>query len=386
MKSRIAAGRTGKGRSYLSSEQTLPEIDWVVSSSPHVKAKESTSRIMWSVNASLMPAAAWAVYQFGWHAAYVIAMCVFTCVVTEYVCNRMRSRPATIADGSAILTGLLLAFILPSSLVIEVRPAPGVVVQSLALLPWYIPVVGSIVAIGIAKHCFGGLGHNIWNPALVGRAFCQISFGSMITMPFWPFPRAVDGVTAATSLSKTATTNYSVAELFIGNCSGSLGEVSALLLLVGVAYLVFKKYVNWRLPLAYIGALVVCCLVFALLRKTGMASWANDYAESFAGLREGAVTAEVFAHSVSGFIARVMFSGGVMLGALYMATDMVTSPLTNRGQLIYGLGCGILTALIRVFGNMPEGVCYAILIMNTVRPYIDRISRQKILGEAKPNA
>jgi len=369
----------------LSPEEAAPAIRWSVSSSPHIRASESTGRIMWSVAATLLPAAAWSIYIFGAAALYVMAMCVASCLVAEYACNRLRGRTHTLGDGSAVVTGLLLAFVLPSHSVIAVARESGTILQ-LQLLDWKVPVLGSVFAIAVVKHCFGGLGHNIWNPALAGRAFVQLSFAKFVSPPTWPWPRGetLDAMTQATSLSKASEAIIPIKALFFGNCPGSLGEVSAFLLLLGAGYLVIRKYVDWRLPLGYFVALIVFATLFAWnTRVAGVPAWVNQFARSFESLRTGKSQWGYFWESWSVFSLRQIFSGGVMLGALYMATDMVTSPLTRRGQLYYGIGCGLLTALIRFFASMPEGVCYAILLMNTVRPYIERISRPRVLGETK---
>jgi len=255
-----------------------------------------------------------------------------------------------------------------------------------------------MVAIGITKHCFGGLGSNIWNPALVGRAFVQLAYPQHVSLARWPWPApwglmttSPDAITQATMLSKsgTALTTTSVAgwtveplwRTFLGLEPGSLGEVSALLLLLGGIYLIVRKYVDWRLPLGYILALVVFATLFAWSPRTGVAPWVNDFAETFARLRNGQVSFGGFLSDWLWFGGMQVFAGGVMLGAFYMATDMVTSPLTTRGQFIFGVGCGFLTAVIRFFAGYPEGVCYAILLMNTVRPYIDRYTRPRIIGQ-----
>lgn len=343
---------------------------------------------MWSVAACLIPAAVWGVFVFGWGAAYVMALCIGACVATEYICNRMRKRPATIADGSAFLTGLLLAFVLPSHSVVTRILADGSQTLQIELLSWRVPVVASLVAIAVVKHCFGGLGHNIWNPALAGRAFVQISFPALVSPPAWPWPVGMpDAVTHATSLSKTTATFIPLDNLFFGFCPGAIGEVSAALLLLGAIYLMLKKHVDWRLPFSFIVALSLCATLFAWASAdTGVAGWVAQFSKDIALFRKGLTPINVLAESWGEFIARTIFSGGVILGAFYMATDMVTSPLSRRGQLYFGLGCGLLTALIRSFSGMPEGVCFAILLMNTVRPYIDRISRQRVLGETKEKA
>jgi len=354
----------------------MPEIEWTVSASPHLRETESTARIMWSVVAALAPAGAWSVYLFGAAVLYVIALCVGTAVVTEIVIQRLRRRPQTISDGSAVVTGLLLAYVLPSHSISESG--------QLILLKWYVPVVGALVAIAIVKHCFGGLGHNIWNPALAGRAFVQLSFASRVSLAQWPWPaNGADAVTRATALSDSATAaNFTVADLFIGRVPGSLGEVSALLLVIGGIYLIGKKYVNWRLPLGFLLALVLLTTLFAWSPHEQMAPWMADFARRFQALRQGE-GGGAFLGAWPGFAARQILAGGVILGAFFMATDMVTSPLSSKGQFIFGLGCGALTALIRFFSGLPEGVCYAILLMNMVRPYIDRCTRPRVLGESR---
>jgi len=371
----------------LGKEDTA-QVEWLVAASPHIRARESTPRIMWSVSACLIPAAVWGVFVFGWPAAYVMVMCISACVVTEYICNRLRKRPTTVGDGSAFLTGLLLAFVLPSHSVVQQTLADGSQVVRLGLLDWRVPVIGSVVAIGIVKHCFGGLGHNIWNPALAGRAFVQLSFGRLVSPPEWPWPAgAPDAVTHATSLSKTTAAFIPLDRLFFGYCPGSIGEVSAFLLIIGAVYLMIRRYVDWRLPLGFIAALGVFATFFAWSPGgSRVAGWAAEFAKQFSAFRGGEEAFSAFVQDWGSFVVRTVFSGGAILGAFYMATDMVTSPLSRRGQLYFGLGCGFLTALIRAFSGMPEGVCYAILLMNTVRPYVDRISRPRVLGQTKEKA
>ena len=365
----------------MSTTEALPEVEWLVGASPHLLERESTARIMWSVVAVLIPAGVWGVFIFGGAALYVIALCVGTAVLTEALIQQLRRRPQTISDGSAVVTGLLLAYVLPSHSVV-VGPSGEV---RLALLKWQVPVIGAIVAIAIAKHCFGGLGHNIWNPALVGRAFVQLSFAKHVSMVQWPWPLGVapDAVTRATSLSKSTAATIGVKELFFGYCPGCLGEVSAFLLLLGVCYLLIRRYVNWRLPLGYLVTLLVLATLLAWSPADGMVGWIRQFARDFAGLRSGDVGGGVFLNSWLAYAGRQLFSGGAMLGALFMATDMVTSPLSGKGQLLFGIGCGLFTVLIRFYSGYPEGVCYAILLMNTVRPYIDRCTRPRVLGERK---
>ncbi len=371
------------GDDSLKSSLSLDEIDWVVSASPHLRKGDTTAHIMWTVSATLVPALAWGVYVFGWAALYVVALCVATCLATEYLCNRLRRRPSTLLDGSAVVTGLLMAFILPSHSVVVASTASGSSTL-LTLLDWKVPVFGSFFAIAIVKQAFGGLGHNIWNPALAGRAFVQLSFSASMVPPEWPWPPATDGVTSATALS-AGSPGFTVKELFFGVCPGCIGEVSAFLLLAGAVVLVARKIIDWRLPIAYMVSLVVVATLCAWSAREPSAApaWVNEFARLFEGLRAGDVGLAAFGEGWLGFAARQLFAGGLMLGALYMATDMVTSPLTPRGPVYFGIGCGVLTALIRSFAGMPEGVCYAILLMNTARPYVDRISRQRILGERK---
>jgi len=328
---------------------------WVVSVSPHIASTESTSRIMWQVVAALIPAGIWAVIQFGPGVLWVVGLCVVTCVACEAIIQKLRGRPVTVHDGSAVVTGLLLAYVLPAQVVVE---------GEVRLMPWFVPVVGSIVAIAVAKQAFGGLGNNIWNPALVGRAFVQVSWAKYVSLSQWAVPRIrgeglVDATTAATALY-TKKALYTTADLFLGRIPGSIGEISALLLLAGGIYLIARKYVDWRLPACYFAAVAVLAVVLPA--------------------KEGAACI----HAVNNPLDH-LFAGGVMIGALFMASDMVTSPLTHRGQAVFGLGCGILTVLIRFYTGYPEGVCYAILLMNTTRPLIDRHTRPSVFGAKTPS-
>lgn len=325
------------------------ERKWVVGVSPHLRAPETTSRIMWQVVLALAPAGLWGVYWFGWPALWVIALSVGAAVLAEAATQFLSKRPVTVGDGSAVITGLLLAYVLPSH------------TQDLRLLPWYVPVTGAVVAVGLAKHCFGGLGQNVWNPALVGRAFVQVSFPTYVSLPTWPTPWA-DAATQATALAQTPAepVAYGVGELFLGRVPGCVGEVSAVLLLLGGAFLVARKIVDWRLVAAYLASVVV--LVAVLPAPEGTA-WAGQ---------------PFFRMS-----AYHLFAGGLMLGAFFMATDMCTSPLTRKGQVVFGLGCGVLTALFRLYSAMPEGVAYSILLMNSATPLIDRHTRPRVLGEKR---
>lgn len=329
----------------------LPE--WLtVSSSPHVKTAESTEKIMWTVNATLLPATLWGVYQFGLQALWVVLVSVLAAVVTEGVVLRLRGLACANRDGSAVLTGLLLALCLP----------PG--------FPLWMTALGSAFAIFIAKHCFGGLGQNIFNPAHIGRAFLLASFPVLMTT--WtairpasasaPADLLIDGVTTATPLGVMKEHGFEAVSavfgpgwelywnLFLGTVNGSIGEVSALFLLLGGAWLIFKRYISWEGPVVYIATVAVL-------------SWIYDGGAVFGGHPLFAV-----------------LSGGLIIGAFFMITDYVTTPITRKGQIIFALGGGLLVWLIRTFGGYPEGVCYSILLMNCFTPLIDRFIKPKRYG------
>ena len=331
-----------------------------VGPSPHINDRETVPKIMWSVVIALLPALLVAAYNFGWYALVVVGVCVLTAVITEAICNRMRGVPLTIGDGSAVVTGMLLAYCLPPN------------------VPIYVPIIGSIVAIGIAKEAFGGLGANIWNPALIGRAFLLAAYSSKIVMTKWPilkipfvgYIRGADAITQATPCAvlkhspMAFSEHYRLMELFQGTIPGSIGETSALALLIGAAFLIIKKYINWKLPVTYILTVMVA---FIILPHAGMESvWQTG------------LTSYILKLSLAEAL-----SGGLVIGAFFMATDMVTSPLTSKGQVVYGIGCGLLVAIIRFYGGYPEGVCYSILIMNTAVWAIDKLTMPKVFGALK---
>lgn len=328
----------------MSAETKVEVNQLTVSASPHIRCDESISKIMWTVNATLAPAALMSVYWFGFHAAVTLAACIGAAVGTEYLIQKWQGKPITINDGSAFLTGLLLAMNIP------------------ATVPWYMPLLGSFVAIAVAKHTMGGLGYNIFNPALIGRAFMLASWP--IAMTTWPaLAGKVDGVTSATPLGMLKLQGYEklvaafgdkadmYQSMFIGARSGSSGETSVLLLILGGIYLIYRGYINWQVPVFMIGTVGALTWVFG----------------GPAGL-------------FSGDPLFNMMAGGLILGAFYMATDMVTIPITIKGQIIFAVGAGALTVLIRLLGGYPEGVCYAILLMNSVTPLIDRLIKPEKYG------
>lgn len=326
----------------------------IVSASPHIRDAESIPRIMWAVVFSLIPAGIAGFFTFGYYCIYVVFLSCVAAVFTEIFILLLRKRPVvnTIKDGSAVVTGILLAYTLP----------PGV--------PWYVPVVGSFFAIAVVKHAFGGLGNNIWNPALAARAFLQVAYPAVINSDWRilqhgignlvhsiarvsPEGKLVDAVTMATPLTKEAgAETYRLIQLLMGNIPGCIGETSAVALLLGGIYLIYRRYVKWYVPVCYIATVFVMVLILPPRIAT---PWANN----------------PFYH---------IFAGGLFLGAFFMATDMVTSPLTKRGLFIFAVGAGVLTVLTRFYSGYPEGVCYSILLMNTATPLIDRFTKPRLYG------
>jgi electron transport complex protein RnfD len=305
-----------------------------ISGSPHVHSDESTKKIMWRVNMALIPALLVAIVYFGLNALLISIVSVASCVLFQWLIEKYILKvPTTIGDGSAIVTGLLLAFNVPAT----------------ASMLWIV-VIGALVAIGVGKMSFGGLGKNPFNPALVGRVFLLISFP--VQMTTWPkvdglFPMSLDTIAGPTPLGilkEHGTEALPQAwEMFIGQMGGSFGEVSALAILLGAAYLLWKKVISWHIPVAFIGTAFVFSGILWL------------------------VNPEQFIDPLT-----TILTGGIMLGACFMATDMVTSPMAKSGQLLFGFGCGLLTIIIRNWGAYPEGVSFAILLMNSVTPLINR--------------
>ena len=326
-------------------QETADEL-FTVSVSPHIRDDETISHIMWQVNAALLPAALFAVWWFGVPALINMIVGVVFAVLGEYLWQKGMHQPITAFDGSACITGLLLAM--------SMSP----------LLPPYMVAIGSLLAIVVAKQSMGGLGFNIFNPAHIGRAALMVSWP--VAMTTWTkmadASGGVDAMTSATPLNILKMQGYDALiatfgsqsdlywNLFIGTRNGSLGETSTLLLLLGGLYLIWKGYVNWQVPVTMIATVAVLTWIFG---------------------PAGFFTGDPVFH---------VMAGGLMLGAFFMATDMVTIPMTIKGQLIFAVGAGALTVLIRLVGGYPEGVCYSLLLMNAVTPLIDRFCKPRIFG------
>lgn len=315
---------------------------FIVSSSPHIQKSESVAKIMGTVNAALLPAGIIGVYIFGMSSLWLILVSIAIAVATEALIQKGRHQKITISDGSAFMTGLLLAYNLPPR------------------CPLWVAAIGSFFAIAIAKQAFGGLGRNIFNPALAGRAFLLAAWPQHLTAFSRPF--AYDSVTSATPLHllkegkarDLADMGLGYWDLFVGNRGGSLGEVCILALVLGGLYLLWRGIIRWQIPVSFIATVGVMTWVF--------------------GSKEGFFRGDGLFH---------VLSGGLVLGAIYMATDYVTSPITKKGQIIFGVGCGALTTVIRLWGGYPEGVCYSILIMNSMVPLIDRFVKKRRYGVAQ---
>ncbi|HET7456067.1 MAG TPA: RnfABCDGE type electron transport complex subunit D [Gemmatimonadaceae bacterium] len=347
-------GRTAPSAERLASLDTRapspdPRLDrLVVAASPHLKGRDSVATIMWNVVGALLPIVAAAAWFFGPSALFVVAASVVGAVGTE----RLFGRGGTLADGSAAITGILLGLTLPAG------------------MPLWMVVLGGAFAVGFGKLLFGGLGYNIFNPALLGRAFLQAAFPVAITT--WPAPaahwwalrgdnfalplmkaRAADAITAATPLGlmKFEHKGTALVDLVLGTTGGSIGETAGLLILVCGAYLALRGYLNWRIPASVLAAVAILAGVLHAIDPARYPS-----------------------------APFMLFSGGLMLGAVFMATDMVTAPVTNGGRWLFGAGIGLLVVVIRVWGGLPEGVMYAILLMNGLVPFINRATQPRVFG------
>lgn len=350
---------------------------YAVSAAPHIKQKISVSSVMWQVAAALTPALLAGIYFFGFQSLFLTIYAVAAAVITEALIQKLRQVPVTVSDGSAVVTGMLIAFNINSA------------------SPWWLPVSGAFFAIAVGKQIFGGLGYNIFNPALLGRAFMVASWPTLMTAGWKAtqplsriFQSSINGlqdlpsnlpevITSATPLgvakalrdstqvapeiAETVMNNLAstdtIQNIFWGNIGGCIGEVSAAALLIGAAYLAYKHIIEWRIPFSYIITVFVLTYIFGGIN----------------GLFSASILLPVF-H---------IFSGGLILGAFFMATDMVSSPVTKKGRIIFGIGCGILTVVIRLVGGYPEGVSYSILLMNIAVPLIDKYSLPKVFGEVK---
>ncbi len=320
----------------------------IASSSPHIRSNENTRSIMLDVIIAMLPALVMSVYVFGFRALVLTLISVAACVFWEWGYRKVMKKSSSIGDLSAVVTGMLLAFVCPVT------------------TPYWMIIIGAFFAIVVVKQLYGGIGCNFLNPALAGRAALLASYATAMTTWAAPGSRAgifntADVATAATPLAMMKEgamadlmSTYSVSDMFIGQIGGSLGEVSALMLLLGGIYLLIRKVISWQIPVAYIATVAIICLISA---PAGVS----------------AVT----------FMAYNVFGGGLMLGAIFMATDYATSPVTKPGQIIFGIGCGLLTVFIRRFGSYPEGVCYSILIMNCCTWLLDKYIRPTIYGAPK---
>lgn len=316
-----------------------------VSSSPHVRSKVTTQSIMLTVIIALLPATLFGIYNFGLRALMLVLVSVGTCVLTEYLYEFFMHRNSTVKDGSAIVTGLLLALNLPAS------------------APWWIPVIGGIFAILIVKQLFGGLGQNIMNPALAARCFLLISFTGRMTdfaVPEGAFGNVYDTISSATPLAAMkAGEAVDLLPMFVGNIKGTIGETSVIAILIGAAILLATKVISPRIPVAYIGTFSVLVLIYSLATGNGF-----DLV----------------------FLAQHLCGGGLMLGAWFMATDYVTAPITPKGQILYGCCIGLFTWLFRFLGNSAEGVSYAIIFCNLLVPLIERVTRPTAFGKGGKKA
>jgi len=308
---------------------------FAVSAAPHIFAKDSTSVLMLDVIAALMPTVAAGIWLFGWAAARVILICVASCVIWEFLWQVIFKKPITINDLSAVVTGIILAMNMPST------------------APWWMLVVGSAVAILLVKQLFGGIGDNFVNPAIAARAVLLASWPALMSGAAYVTPfDAVSGATPLAMLSGEAgaAAAPSLMACFIGRIPGCIGEVSKIAILLGLAYLLIRKTISWHIPVTMIGSFMLFTWLFG------------------------------------GDPLQGVLIGSVLFGAVFMATDYVTSPMTHIGQMIFAGGAGLLIALIRSFGGYPEGTTYAILIMNVLTPLIDRMTRGRIYGEVKSHA
>ena len=307
--------------------------NFVVSGTPHVRSKESIQSIMRDVIIALVPATAAGIYYFGMNALILVIAAIVSAVAFEAICQKVMKKPVTVSDLSAVVTGLLLAMNLP------------------AAAPVWVAIVGSAFAIIFGKQLFGGLGQNFINPALAGRAFLLASYPTEMTT--WSVPNGLevaDAATYATPLAQLKAGNLeaSLGELMLGQCGGTIGETCAIALIIGGVYLLYKHVISWKIPVIYIATVAI---LFGVIGRQGVRLPLQE-----------------------------IMAGGVMLGGIFMATDYASSPVTPKGQIIFAVGAGLITYLIRTFGGYPEGVSYSILIMNCCVPLIERFTEPTIFG------
>ena len=339
-------------------EKSAQEVVLTVSSSPHVRCNESIPKIMWTVVATLVPAAAFGVYYFGFNALLNIIVSIVSAVFFEWAWEKFMHKKITINDGSAVITGLLLAMCCSP------------------ILPWWMCIVGSFIAIVVCKQAMGGLGYNLFNPAHVGRAGLMVSWPVAMTTWTQVNGSVIDGVAGATPLNVLKQSGYDALlqlfnndpmtmyqNMFLGFRNGSMGETSTVLLILGGLFLMYKGYVKWQATIAMIATVGILMWIFG-----------------------GAVGAHATGGLFTGDPIFHMMAGGLIIGAFFMSTDMVTAPITLKGQLIFAVGAGVLTVLIRLLGGYPEGVCYSILLMNAVTPLIDLTVKPRIFGSVKVKA
>ena len=313
----------------------MPDKKLTVSASPHVRSAQTVSGIMLNVIIALIPALAASVWLFGLRVLLVCAVTVSVSVLSEYIARKVMKRHNTIGDLSAVVTGLILAFNLPVS------------------IPLWMAAIGSVIAIVVAKQFFGGIGQNFVNPAIAGRIILMVSFPTAMTTWTAPFAyKSTQGtITTATPLAAEESELPSLLKMFLGMRGGSLGETCAAALIIGGLYLIIRKIISPSIPLSFIGTVAVIMLI--------------------AG--KGDLS----------FVAYQLLSGGLMLGAFFMATDYATSPINFKGRIIFGIGCGIITSMIRLFGSLPEGVSFAIILMNILVPHIENLTTPKPFGTVK---
>jgi H+/Na+-translocating ferredoxin:NAD+ oxidoreductase subunit D len=324
------------------------EDSYIITTSPHIHSVDSIPRVMYSVVIALVPAMIISILFFGKAAILIYTLSIVSCLVFEAVAQKIMGRPITITDGSVLITGVLLAMNLPPS------------------SPWWLVVLGAMIAVVLGKQIYGGLGYNPFNPVLVARIVLLISFPVQMTSWVKPAPlfMGADLVTVATPLGEIKTelmlkgvidiSRYNYLDFTTGFMGGSMGEMSVIALLLGAAFLLYRKYITWHIPMSFVGTVIILTGIFWLVDPT---KYANPLFH--------------------------LLAGGLILGAFFMATDMVTSPVYRKGMIIFGIGCGLITVVIRLFGGYPEGVAFSILLMNSATPIIDRYTKPKKFGYIK---